>query len=98
MHPISGTDRCLHTRLNEHAKSDQSEIYNHVHECEHFEHVLSLLNLPLNLLDVKYRISIVDLIFDNCYITDRSSYWSLLLFKEAYHIRRRDPSLNHGAH
>ena len=26
-----------------------------------FEHVLSLLNLPSNLLDIKYRISIVDL-------------------------------------
>ena len=50
-----------------------------------------------NLLDVKYTINIVDLIFDNCYIIDRSNNWSLLLFKEAYHIRRCDPSLNHGA-
>ena len=48
--------------------------------------VLSLLNLPFNLLDVKYTINVVDLIFDNCYIIDRSNDWSLLLFKEAYHI------------
>ena len=87
---IGKTDRYLYTRVNEHAKSDKSEIYNHVHDCEHFEHVLSLLNLPCNLLDVKYTINMVDLIFDNCYIIDRSNNWSLLLFKEAYHIRRCD--------
>ena len=42
-------------------------------------------------------VSMVDLIFENCYIIDRSNDWSLLSFKEAYHIRRCDPSLNHGA-
>ena len=94
---LSGSDCHSYTRVNEHAKSDKSEVYNHVHDCEHFEHVLSLLNLPCNLLDVKYTINIVDLIFDNCYIIDRSNNWSLLLFKEAYHIRRCDPSLNHDA-
>ena len=56
-----------------HAKSDKSEIYHHVHDCKHFEHVLSLLNLPCNLLDIKYTINVVDLIFDNCYIIDRSN-------------------------
>ena len=83
MHPTSGkrTGACT-LGTNEHAKSDKSEIYNHVHDCEHFEHVLSLLNLPCNLLDVKYTINMVDLIFDNCYIIDRSNDWSLLLFKE----------------
>ena len=93
---IGKTDRCLHTRVNEHAKSDKSEIYNHVHDCDYFEHVLSLLNLPCNLLDVKYTINVDDPIFDNCYVIDRSNDRSLLLFKEAYHICRCDPSLNHG--
>ena len=73
------------------------KFFNRVHECEQFEHVLSLLNLPSNLLDIKYRISIFDLIFNNRHIIDRSNNWSLLLFKEAYHIRRSDPPLNHGA-
>ena len=39
-----------------------------------------------------YTINVVDLIFDNCYIIDQSNDWSLLLCKEAYHIRRCDPS------
>ena len=38
-------------------------------------------------------VSMVDLIFENCYIIDRSNDWSLLSFKEAYHIRRCDPSI-----
>ena len=57
----------------------------------------SLLNLPSNLLDIKYRISIVDLIFNNYYFIDRSNDCFLLLFKEAYYIRRSDPPLSHGA-
>ncbi len=65
--------------------------------CEHFQHVLSLLNLESNLLDVKYTISVTDLILNNCDIIDRSNNWSLLLLKEAYHIRRCDLPLNHGA-
>ncbi len=68
-----------------------------MHACEHFQHVLSLLNLPSNLLDVRYTIGVVDLIFNSCCIIDRSNGWSLLLFGEAYHIRRCDPPLNRGA-
>ena len=94
---IGKTDRCLYTRINEHAKSYKSEVYNHVHECVHFKHVLSLLNLPTNLSGIKYTSRVIDLIFDNCYIIDRSNDWSLLLFKESYHIRRCDPPFNHGA-
>ena len=30
-------------------------------------------------------------------VPERPNDWSLLLCKEAYHIRRCDPSLNHGA-
>ena len=83
------TDRCLYTRINEHAKSDKPEIYNHVNDCESFKHA--------NLLEINYTASIVDLIFDNCYVIDRSIDWSLLFFKDANHIRRCDPLLNHGA-
>ena len=71
-----------------------AQIYNHLHECEQFEHVLSLLNSPTNLLDVKYRISIFDLIFYKCYIIDCSNDWSLLLLKEAYYIRRSDRKIS----
>ena len=57
-------DACTHGLLNR--RSQIGLKSNHVHDCEHFEHILSLLNLLFNLLDHKYRISIVDLFFDNC--------------------------------
>ena len=37
------------------------------------------------------------LIFNNCKIIDKSDHWSLLLYKESLAIRRRKPSLIHGA-
>ena len=68
---VGKTDGCLYTGIDEHAKSDQSKVCNHVHDCEHFEHVLSLPNLPANLLDIKFTVSVVDLIFDNCCVNGR---------------------------
>ena len=70
---------------------------NHVHNCEEFQHIHTLLNYPTNFLDCNYPASLVDLIYSNCKLIDRSNDWSLLLFKEAFHIRRLNPVLNHGA-
>ena len=47
---IGKTDRCLYTRIKEHAKSDKSEIFNHVHNCDEFQFIRTLLNFPANLL------------------------------------------------
>ena len=94
---IGKTDRCLYTRIKEHAKSDKSEIFNHVHNCEEFPCIRTLLNYPTNLLDCNCSTSLVDLIYSNCKVIDRSNDWSLLLFKEAFHIHRLNPELNHGA-
>jgi hypothetical protein len=51
-----------------------------------------------NLLDCNYRTSLVDLIYSNCKVIDQSNDWSLLLFKEAFHIHCFNPALNHGMH
>ena len=40
---------------------------------------------------------LIELIFRNCKIIDRSDQWSLLLLKESLAMRRRKPDLNHGA-
>ena len=95
---IGKTDRCLYTRtIKEHAKSDNSEILNHVHNCEEFRYNHTLLNYPANLLCCNYSKSLVDLIYSNCKVIDGSNDWSLLLFKETFHIRRHNPVSNHGA-
>jgi hypothetical protein len=68
---IGKTDRCLYTRIKEQAKSDKSEIFNHVHNCDEFEFISTLLNFPANLLDCNYSTSLVDLIYSNCKVIDR---------------------------
>ena len=90
------TDWCLYTRIKEHAKSDKSEICNHIHNCKEFQNTRTLLNFPATLLNCNYSTSLVDLIYTNCKIIDRSNDWSLLLFKEAFHILRLNPAWNHG--
>ena len=69
-------DRCLYTRVKEHAKSDKPEIFNHVHNCDEFHFIRSLLKFPANLLDCNYSTSLVDLIYSNCKVIDRSNDWS----------------------
>jgi hypothetical protein len=36
------------------------------------------------------------IILNNTVIIDKSMNWSLLLYKEALHIHRQHPELNHG--
>ena len=91
---IGKTDRNLITRIKEHVKPN-SEIFNHVSQCNNFKHFHDILNLPHSLLGQPY-IKLHDVIFDNTTIIDRASHWSLLLFKEALAIRQQNPTLNHG--
>ena len=83
---IGKTDRCLYTRIKEHAKSDKSEICNHVHNCKKFQYIRTFLNFPATLLNCNYSTRVVDLINNYCKIIDRSNDWALLLFKEAFNI------------
>ena len=59
--------------------------------------IFILCKLSKYLLDCNYSTSLVDLTFSNCKVIERSNDWSLFLFKEAFHIRRLNPVLNHGA-
>ena len=80
-----------------HASKIIACICNHVHNCKEFQYIRTLLNFPATLFNCNYSTTVVDLIYDNCKIIDRSNDWSLLLFKEAFHIHRLNPVLNHGA-
>ena len=94
---IGKTDRCLYTRIKEHAYSKNSEIYNHINTCEHFLHIQSLINLPSNICNLNKSTILPQIIFNNCKILDKAKHWSLLLFKEALSIHREKPLLNQGA-
>ena len=89
---IGKTDHCLITRLKEHARSKESEIYKHINACEHFVYYRTLFNLPHALFNLDDFTS-ESIIFNNCRILDKSRHWSLLLFKESLYIHRRDRNL-----
>ena len=44
---IGKTDRCLELRLNEHSDFRTSAVCKHPYECEHFHHIVKLLNISV---------------------------------------------------
>ena len=101
---IGKTDRTLFVRTHEHAISDkESAIYKHLRTCDHLIFIRNLCNLPDTLntdivpppvsYDKEYFTQVVR---DNTTILDYDNNWNLLLYKEAYFIKRLSPSLNNG--
>ena len=97
-------DRTLFVRTHEHAISDkESTIYKHLRTCDHLIFIRNLCNLPDTLntdivpppvsYDKEYFTQVVR---DNTTILDYDNNWNLLLYKEAYFIKRLSPSLNNG--
>ena len=95
---IGKTDRCLYTRLKEHSQDNKSEIFNQIINCEHFQHIKSMLELTLYYENNSTVTCILpEFILNNSKIIDRSAgHWSLLFFKKSLAIRRFKPELNHG--
>ena len=95
---IGKTDRCLYTRIKEHATCPNSEVHNHINSCEQFQHLEFLMDLSPDdqNSDETLQISLVDFIFNNCAVIDKADHWLSLLFKEALAIRRQKPQLTHG--
>ena len=76
------TDRCLQTRTNEHCHSNDSEIYKHINSCDEFNlNSNLLLSLPFNEPSL-----LIETVMENTVIIDKSKHWSILLYKEAFHI------------
>ena len=100
---IGITDRTLLTRTREHAVTDkESAIYKHLRTCEHLAFIHNLVNLPDTLNNIttltisgnnEYAISVVQ---NNTTLLDYDDNWNLLLYKEAFHIKRQSSSLNNG--
>ena len=91
---IGKTDRTLFVLTHEHAISDkESAIYKHLRT---WDHLLFIRNL-CNLLDtLNTDIVPPPVVCDNTTVLDCDNNWNLLLYKEAYFIKRLAPSLNNG--
>ncbi len=91
------TDRCLCTRLHEHATTDaKSEIYKHINTCDQFQYLTNLLQLNTDEHDTK-QFDMTSFLLNNSHIIDKAQHWSSLLFKEALAIHQQNPELNHGS-
>ena len=97
-HFIGKTDKCLYTTVMEHVSYPNSEVYNHINSCEHFQHLKSLMELSPDEQnsDETLETNLCDSAFNNFVIIDKAGHWSVLLYKEALAIRRQKPLLNHG--
>ena len=101
---IGKTNRTLLVRTQEHALTDkESAIYKHLHDCDNIKHIQDLYNLPDIFTNennspstVMNKEFLTQTVRDNTNIIDRDDNWNLLLYKEAYHIKRSTPFLNNG--
>lgn len=91
---IGKTERCLFSRLEEHANSNtNSEIYSHLQNCECFHDLYNIVNI----LDQPTRAQLSAHLLLRCTkVIDTSKNWSELLLKEALAIKQNSPNLNHG--
>ena len=100
---IGKTNRTLFTRTQEHALTDkESAIYKHLRQCDNIQHIQGLYNLPdifSNKTGPPFTTTkefFTETVRSNTKIIDSDDNWNLLLYKEAYHIKRSSPSLNTG--
>ena len=101
---IGKTNRTLLVRTQEHALTDkESAICKHLHDCDNIKHIQDLYNLPdilnnenISPSTVTKKEFLTQTERDNTNIIDRDDNWNLLLYKEAYHIKRLTPFLNNG--
>ena len=93
---IGKTNRTLLVRTQEHALTDkESAIYKHLHYCDQIKHIQGLYSLPDVFVNENNPPSIAmnkefltQTVRGNTNIIDSDDNWNLLLYKEAYHIKR----------
>ena len=74
-------------------------VYNHINNCDEVKYLVDLLNIDQvqterDKFDKKmYSIATVK---ENISIIDRARRWENVLFKEALHIKEKNPTLNNG--
>ena len=96
---IGKTERTLWERTEEHACkknnwNKQSAIYEHLLKCEHYSHIIDLLNVDNNSFNLnKFNICQIR---NNTTVIDKANDWNILLFKEVYKIKTYRPFLNCG--
>ena len=96
---IGKTDRCLVTRLNEHATREDQPLHQHLTSCESFNYIVQLFKMPevdRIIQKVEQDQHLRDAVMNNIVIVDTNHNWSQLEFLEAYYIKTRESAINFG--
>ena len=90
---IGLTKRTLFQRTKEHATREESSIKQHIDNCPECEHLFGIHNLLTNDVDGDdFKLSLIQ---NNTRVIDTGDCYTLE-FREAFCIREKKPSLNHG--
>ena len=93
-------ERTFFERINENVFKDKnSVVYNHVSNFDGVKYLVDLLNIDqVQTEHDKFdkKIYSVTTVKENTSIIDRARQWDILLFKEALHIKEKNPTLNNG--
>ena len=96
---VSNNPLNLQTSVFRVVTDKESAIYIHLRSCENLAFIHKLINLPYTLNNIttptisgnnEYAINVVQ---NNTTVLDYDDSWNLLLYKEAFHIKRQSPSL-----
>ena len=96
---VGKTDRCVITRMSEHATRADQPMFQHLVHCEKFLETLSLYKLPdidtgANIVDLLAHISTA--VYDHWKILDTNKNWVQLCFLESFYIKQLKPKINDG--
>ena len=97
---IGKTERIFFERINKHAFKDKnSVVYNHIKNSDGVKYLADLLNIDQ--VQTKHdkfdkKIYSVTTAKENINIIYRARRWDILLYKEAIHIKDKNPTLNNG--
>ena len=96
---VGKTDRCVITRMSEHATRADQPMFQHLVHCEKFLETLSLYKLPdidtgANIVDLLAHISTA--VYDHWKILDTNKNWVQLWFLESFYIKQLKPKVNDG--
>ena len=87
-------------RINKHAFKDKNSVaYNRINNCDGVKYLFDLLSIDqvqTERDEFDEKIYSVATVKEDINIIDRARRWDNLLFKEALHMKKKNPTLSNG--
>ena len=96
---IGKTECCFKTRMDEHGTKADQPMYQHLSNCQAFNHIMHLYAMPSSYNDyinINQTAHIHEAVKQNSFILNHSRDWLELSFLESYLIKKKNPKINYG--